>query len=217
MTAQAGSASSLSGVDAAERFALRITLRRQMRVIRAGLSASDRQQAADAIARQAQRARLLKPRLNIAIYLSVRGEADLAPLIERARRLGCRLYLPRVVNLRRGQMEFLRFTGLNELRRNRLGLLEPASTTTRIAPRKLDLVFVPLLAFDTDGHRLGTGGGFYDRRFAFLTSRRRWRKPRLIGVGYELQRVTLVPAERWDIALDAVVTERLVYRAFRSS
>ncbi len=215
MTAQAGSASSLSGIDAAERSAARSALRRQMRDKRAGLSTTTRHNAAVGIARLVQRAKLLKPRLRIAVYLGVRGEADLAPLIDRARRLGCRLYLPRVINLRRRQMEFLRFTGLAALRRNRLGLSEPVSVAQRIAPRDLDLVFVPLVAFDTNGHRLGTGGGFYDRRFAFLANRRRWRKPRLIGVGYELQRVTLVPSERWDIALDAIVTERFVYRPFK--
>ena len=180
MTAQAGSASSPSGIgSAAERSAARQALRRQMRKLRAGLTPQVQQHAARSFARQAHRARLLKPGLKVAAYVAVRNEADLAPLISRALKLGCRVYLPRVVNLTAGRMEFLRYTGRKPLRRNALGLLEPVSSAPRIAPRELDRVFVPLAAFDAQGNRLGTGGGFYDRRFAFLGSRRQWRKPRL--------------------------------------
>ncbi len=213
MTAQAGSASSPSGIaSAADRSAARGALRRQMRQVRAGLTLQDQQHAAQSFARQALRSRLLKCGLKVAAYVPVRNEADLAPLIARALKLRCRVYLPRIVNLRAGRMEFLRFEGLRHLRRNALGLLEPVSSAPRIAPRELDRVFVPLAAFDAMGNRLGTGGGFYDRRFAFLASRRQWRKPRLIGVAYEMQRVPSVPKEPWDIVMDAVMTERRLYR-----
>ncbi|MEY4932505.1 MAG: hypothetical protein RLZZ403_825 [Pseudomonadota bacterium] len=212
MTAQAGSASSpLPPGSAADRSAARQALRRQMRILRAGLSPRDRQQAARAFAGQAHRARLLKPGLKIAAYVAVRNEADLAPLIARALQLGCDVYLPRVVN-RKGRMEFLRFEGPGRLRRNAMGLWEPRSSSTRIAPRELDRVFVPLSAFDAAGRRLGTGGGFYDRRFAFLASRRQWRKPRLIGVAYEMQRVPSIPVEPWDVVMDAVITQDRLYR-----
>jgi 5-formyltetrahydrofolate cyclo-ligase len=213
MTAQAGSASSPpSGGSAAERSAARQSLRRQMRLLRASLTPLDQRYAARALARQAQRARLLKPGMKLAAYVAVRSEADLAPLIARALKLGCRVYLPRIVNLRAGRMEFRRYKGPRYLRRNALGLLEPVSSATLIAPRELDRVFVPLSAFDPMGNRLGTGGGFYDRRFAFLAGRRPWRKPRLIGVGHEIQRVPAVPMEPWDVVMDAVMTERRMYR-----
>ena len=109
MTAQAGSASSPSGLgSAAERSAARLGLRRQMRLLRAGLAPHDQQQAARSFARQAQRTGLLRPGLKVAAYVAVRNEADLAPLIARALRLKCQVYLPRVVNLKAGRMEFLR-------------------------------------------------------------------------------------------------------------
>lgn len=186
-------------------------MRRQMRLLRAGLTPQDRQHAARAFALQAQQTRLLKYGLKVAAYVAVRKEADLAPLIARALKLGCEVYLPRIANLRAGRMEFLRFEGLGRLRRNPLGLLEPVSSARRIPPRELDRVFVPLLAFDERGNRLGTGGGFYDRRFGYLGSRRQWRKPKLIGVGYDIQRVPSVPSEPWDVVMDAVITERCVY------
>lgn len=215
MTAQAGSASSTGIGSAAERAAARHALRRLMRGQRAGLTPQDRHHAAQAFARQAQRARLLGPGMKVAAYIAVRNEADLAPLIARALKLGCQVYLPRVMNLGAGRMEFLRFRGLRHLRRNALGLLEPDRSSPRIAPRALDRVFVPLAAFDSQGNRLGTGGGFYDRRFAFLGSRRQWRRPRLIGVAYEMQRVPLVPTEPWDVVMDGVITERCLYRPHR--
>ena len=75
----------------------------------------------------------------------------------------------------------------------------------------LDLVLVPLVGFDDQGTRLGMGGGFYDRSFATRLFRRYWRKPRLIGVAYELQRVAHLDRQPWDVALDGVVTEQRLY------
>ncbi len=214
MTAQAGSASSpLLPGSAADPSAARHALRREMRRLRAALPPKVRRHAADAFAKGAQRTRLLKPGMKVAAYVAVRNEADLAPLIALALKLRCQVYLPRVVNKRAGRMEFLRFRGFDRLRRNALGLLEPAPSAQRIAPGKLDRVFAPLSAFDADGRRLGTGGGFYDRRFAFLASRLQWRKPRLIGVAYEMQRVPSIPVEPWDVVMDAILTERGLHRA----
>ncbi len=212
MTAQAGSASSLSGIAPGSSRPARTDLRRLMRVKRQSLSPADRLMAAEGIAKRLLGARLLRRGQHVGVYLSVRSEADLAPLIDRATRLGCHLYLPRIVSLRSGRMEFLRFTSLSGLTRNHLGILEPGRTARRIAPRALDRVLVPLLAFDERGHRLGMGGGFYDRRFSFLRSDRRWRRPRLIGVAYDLQRVPHLDPHPWDVPLDAIVTELRLYR-----
>jgi 5-formyltetrahydrofolate cyclo-ligase len=78
-------------------------------------------------------------------------------------------------------------------------------------PWALDLVIMPLVAFDADCNRLGMGGGYYDRTFAYLNKRRFWRKPILIGVAHECQRVANLESEVWDIPLDAVVTEEKIY------
>ena len=69
-------------------------------------------------------------------------------------------------------------------------------------------MLVPLVAFDGAGNRLGMGGGFYDRTFAYRARRRRWRKPWLIGVAYEFQRLKSLPQRPWDVLLDGVLTER---------
>ena len=70
---------------------------------------------------------------------------------------------------------------------------------------------MPLVGFDEEGGRLGMGGGFYDRSFAFTRIRPRLR-PTLIGLAHELQKVQKLPVEPWDIPLDAVVTDHRIYR-----
>ncbi len=66
----------------------------------------------------------------------------------------------------------------------------------------------PLVAFDGEGNRLGMGGGYYDQTFGYKSRRRAWRKPMLIGVAYEFQRLSSLPARSWDVALDGIVTEK---------
>ena len=79
-----------------------------------------------------------------------------------------------------------------------------------------DVVFMPLLGFDLRGFRIGMGGGFYDASLAFLGRRRSWRRPRLIGLAFEAQRVDRLPEDEWDIPLDGVLTERRYYRFDKS-
>jgi 5-formyltetrahydrofolate cyclo-ligase len=74
----------------------------------------------------------------------------------------------------------------------------------------LDYVLFPLVGFDAQGSRLGMGGGFYDRTFAQTT---RWpKRPKLIGVAHDCQKVATLPLEPWDITLEAVVTDQGIYK-----
>ena len=85
-------------------------------------------------------------------------------------------------------------------------ILEPQDKAKKILAEDLDLVITPLLAFDAKGHRLGTGGGYYDRSFAFLYSNMK-KKPLMIGLAYSFQAAECLPTDPWDIALDGVITE----------
>ena len=70
---------------------------------------------------------------------------------------------------------------------------------------------VPLVAVDPHGTRMGTGAGFYDRCLQHLRTGRSWRRPKLIGLGYEFQRVAALAARAWDVPLDALLTEKDLY------
>jgi 5-formyltetrahydrofolate cyclo-ligase len=147
--------------------------------------------------------RLFAKGRRIAVYNAIDGEIDLSPVIEAAQRAHCALYEPRIVDMRTRKMEFVALA-------RRVGKFS-AVTNRRIDPRDLDVVLVPLVAFDLRGWRLGFGAGFYDRKFAFL--RRGFRiRPLLIGVGYEFQRMPPQQLQSWDVALRAVVTEQRWYR-----
>jgi 5-formyltetrahydrofolate cyclo-ligase len=156
--------------------------------------------------------RIVKKGQRIAVYAAFDGEIDLSPVIRQAQRAGCVLYAPHIVNMRARRMEFVECT---KVALGCYGFGHKCSSISlshnqlhrRINPRLLDIVLLPLVAFDVHGWRLGFGAGFYDRKFSFL--RRRFvKKPILIGVGYEFQRVPPQVPNTWDVLLDAVVTER---------
>lgn len=91
---------------------------------------------------------------------------------------------------------------------NRFGIPEPVTPSTWMTPAQLELVLVPLLGFDRRGHRLGFGGGYYDRSFAFLKAGARPREPLLVGIAYAFQEVPQLQPAAWDIALDFIATEQ---------
>lgn len=191
-------------------------LRRQMRARRRAVSIADQRRAAESIARILDRQHWLRPGRRVAAYLSHGHEPDLTDALELMRRRHCRLYLPVVTQAGRGRMEFLSFDTGTPLRYGAFGIREPDPRhAERIRVRELDLILVPLVAVDPSGTRLGNGAGFYDRRLSHLRGERRWRRPRLVGIAYDFQRVTHLPAQPWDVPLDAVITERRCYPSLR--
>ena len=184
-----------------------------MRALRRQVSSFERRKAARAFARIVSQALLLRPGKHIAVYLPLGHEADMSEVIALARERACELYLPRVTDHRRGRMQFVAFSAHSHLRRNAFGILEPSSSIASLRVRDLDIVFMPLVAFDACGWRLGSGAGFYDRKLHHLKAGRRWRRPRLIGIAYDFQRVPRLVPQRWDIPFDAVITERGMQRS----
>jgi 5-formyltetrahydrofolate cyclo-ligase len=187
-------------------------LRRQIRLQRRAMTGAEQESCAQRLARHAGKDPLVFNSQHIAAYLAADGEMDPWPLMERLWSLGKTLYLPILVPFSEQRLWFSAYTPGERLIANRFGILEPErSHYRRISPVALDLVLTPLVAFDPAGHRLGMGGGYYDRSFAFLKTRRHWRKPRLLGLAYEFQRLHRIDAAAWDVPLDAVATEDTVY------
>lgn len=146
---------------------------------------------------------------NIAAYYPKDAEIDPRPLIELSWNLGKRCFLPVLDPLKSKKLLFMEYTQNDPLFPNRFGVLEPPFNSKRLIPSWfLDLVFVPLIAFDNKGHRLGRGGGYYDHTFAYFKENVRSKRPKLIGLAYEFQEVDAIPEEAWDLQLTGVATEK---------
>lgn len=180
-------------------------LRREMRAQRRALTTRQRRDAAASLHRTLFSLPRIRHARNLAMYLPVQGEVSLEPAIERAWSLNIPVYLP---CLRGRSLEFRRYRPDSMLTENRFGIPEPVrGENERLNARFLDVVLAPLVAFDSHGERLGTGGGYYDRTFAFLRHRTCWQRPTLIGVAYAFQQVAKLPAAAWDIPMQGVVTD----------
>jgi 5-formyltetrahydrofolate cyclo-ligase len=136
----------------------------------------------------------------VGAYVAMKDEADPHLLVKTLVLKNCTLALPRVV-ARDEPLAFHRWKPGDELRRGAFGILEPAKDTPLAFPH---ILLVPLLAFDARGHRLGYGGGFYDRTLDFLRANS---TVRAIGVAYAGQEVGELPREDHDHVLDAIITE----------
>jgi 5-formyltetrahydrofolate cyclo-ligase len=190
----------------------RQALRMQMRQARRAIDNQERMRHAEACARRLLNHAAFRNARRIAAYLPADGELDTTPLIERAWEMGKRVYLPVLLPHGENRLWFARYTPDTRLIRNRFGIPEPAHAThIRVAPLALDLVLTPLVAFDAQGHRLGMGGGFYDRSFAYLLRHTCWLRPRLIGLAYDFQHRPRLPHQPWDVPLHAVATDRNLY------
>ena len=193
------------------------------------------------IARHADRALNLRSGRRIGIYAATAEELDTSPLIAVALRRGCLVYLPRID--RRPGVRSMRFAQIADctltlpcspqaarfaplaarrsplaaprsLRANRFGIVEPDGPQLT-SVRLLDVVFLPLVGFDRHGTRLGMGGGYYDRAFAFMRLRSSWHAPLLVGIGYSAQEVSRIAPAAHDVPLDLVITEHGIIHCAR--
>lgn len=194
--------STAPSVDAA-----RNALRRDLRARRAALSARERLSAAEGVVAHLERIPEFLTDRRIAGYWATGGELPLMGLMPGLRARGQSWHLPVVVAGRR--LRFAPWSPGTDVVPNRYGIPEPACAEADLRrPHEVDLVLVPLLGFDRRGWRLGFGGGYYDRSFAFLRERDAPGTPVLVGVGYAMQEVEAIGPMPWDVRLDYVATER---------
>ncbi len=189
----------------------RKNIRLMMRRKRRQLSQQKQKIAALKIARILQRDKIFVRSKNIALYLANDGEISPHYILEIARRLKKNCYLPVVSGFPQAKMYFAKYEQGDRLQKNRFGIYEPRINRPRIAAKwVLNLVLVPLVAFDLLGNRLGMGAGFYDRAFAFK-QKLPTRSPVLIGLAHHFQQVEKLPADSWDIPLDAIATDQSLF------
>lgn len=142
----------------------------------------------------------------VAGYWPVRGEIDPRPLMETFLLEQAQLALP-VVMAKDAPLQFRAWHPDDALEPGAFGIDVPGEKRPVLTP---SLLLVPLVAFDARCHRIGYGAGFYDRSLSALRAQR---PVVTVGLAYEGQRISKVPAGRHDVALDYVVTEAGCYRA----
>lgn len=183
-------------------------LRRRILERRTSLDPAYREAANRAIAAALQDLSLYRQAQIIMYYVDFRGEVATRGLIRQALDAGKSVCVPLTRPVTR-EMVVCRITDLSDLAPGNYGVLEPILDQCEVLdPKSLDMVIVPGVAFDDRCHRLGYGGGYYDRFARLLRSS----CPR-IALAYECQIVNSVPVDRYDWPVDAVITEkRIIYR-----
>lgn len=146
----------------------------------------------------------------IACYWPFDGEVDTQSIISILQSLDKTCYLP-VLDAKTKLLHFAEYAVDTPLQTNRYGIAEPIQSKIGVSILCLDLILLPMVAFDAQGHRLGTGGGYYDRTLHSLGSCPRPTKPLLVGLAYEFQRITYLQPQPWDITLDGIITDQQLY------
>ena len=188
-------------------------LRRELRRRRQQVPPEQQQRASIAIAARIATSSEFGRSRRIAAYVGSKGEIDPMPLLHLAYDMGKHCYLPVLHPFLRGRLWFVPWTPYTPMQFNRFGIPEPLFARDRICkPQWLDLVITPLLGFDEHCHRLGMGGGFYDRTFAMKRTAKRHGKPKLFGVAHDIQRCESLHVAPWDISLDNIITPTQRYR-----
>lgn len=178
-------------------------IRQQVRHLRRAMTDEQQAQAAEQLAELALNYAPVTAARNIALFLSVDGELNTRPLIARLWHLKKAVYLPVLHPFSPGNLLFLRYSPDTPLIPNKLRIPEPPLDIRQlITLDQLDLMLVPLVAFDQYGQRLGMGGGFYDRTL------QNWQQHGFlpVGVAHDCQQVDSLPVAEWDVPLPAVMT-----------
>ncbi len=184
----------------------RPALRAQMSERRRALDPPARMGAAQGVRRQLETLPAFVDAARVAGYWACNGELPLNLVLAAVALRHQQIFLPRIEGPRR--MRFAPWKLGDEVQPNRYGIPEPARDDGHVDADALDVVLVPLLAFDRRGHRIGHGGGFYDASLAFLRQSPRPARPLLIGVGYAFQECPDIEPADWDVRLDLVATDQ---------
>lgn len=186
-------------------------LRQKKREQRRQLNTSKQAKHAQQLAERLLRHPTFIDSQRIAAYLSNDGEIDPVHIIEQAWKLGKQVYLP-VLSAHENSLLFALFKKGSPMCRNQFGIDEPDCLPEHwLTAQHMDLILLPLVAFDEQGNRMGMGGGFYDRSLANI--RQQKKSTQLIGLAHEIQKTVSLEVQSWDVPLDAVATENNYYKA----
>ena len=196
----------------------RKSLRSKVRSRRRLLSQEEQNIAEKLLSDQLSQHKKIQSAQHIAIYLANDGELDPMDFILWCWSQGKHVYLPVIHPFNHHNLLFLHYDKTTKLIANKFGILEPTLNVNNVCPlSQLDILVTPLVAFDTNGARLGMGGGFYDRTLASWFSQQKQQKLtnvdatsqsrfHPIGIAHNCQLVETIPTEPWDIPLPEIIT-----------
>lgn len=179
---------------------LKSKIRREILQKRRGMSEEERNLCSERINSRLLASPLFRAADRICAFYPLTDEVNLLPLIMEARKMGKRIFLPRIIR-DTNQLSFHEWREHEPLVEGPFGTKEPSP----IAPPlddPADLILIPGVAFDRKGGRLGYGKGYYDFFLRELPS-----IPYLLAPAFSLQVVEQVPLDSWDHKVDAIVTE----------
>lgn len=182
-------------------------LRRQFRKARQGITQDERLQYDQAIGDHITALVVQQGAARIAGYLAFDGEPDITTTLARANTGMAQVNLPVITaSVTQASMIFRRWLPHDEaaLKKNNFGIDEPV-IGPQAGAADLDIIFMPLVAWDSMGGRLGMGAGYYDRA---LTDVANLSQPLRIGVAYEAQKADSIPMTENDVRLHGVITEK---------
>ncbi|MBT3307977.1 MAG: 5-formyltetrahydrofolate cyclo-ligase [Gammaproteobacteria bacterium] len=184
-------------------------LRKSIRKKRAALSEAQRQLHAEQLFSHCVRHPLFQRSRRIAGFIANDGEMDPRHLLEHALEQRRSCYLPVLNQLHGNRLWFAPFRQDSDLTPNRYGIPEPALFPPKPTPAwSLDLVLTPLVAFDSEGGRIGMGGGYYDRTFSHTKRSGNHKRPFLLGIAHSFQETRKIALNPWDVPLDGIATEQ---------
>ena len=190
------------------------SLRKEMRCKRRNLDEQQQDRAAADLLKNLLKLPSFTQAKRISMYFPNDGEIDPALAMLKALSMAKRCYYPIIFPGRKPKLFFAKVTPGCRLKPDRMGILSPVVPSREwLKPSQLDLILLPLVAFDQYGSRIGMGGGFYDASLAFLANRKHWQRPKLIGIAHEIQKAEKITTDHWDIPLELIVTDKAIYKS----
>ena len=185
-----------SGAELSE---AKAALRKELRAELGKLSPEDRASASEQVCERLRQTTVWRRAHAVLGYVPLSDEIDVFPLLDRARQEGRRIALPQFNPQAGAYVACQIYDRHKDLTPGKFGILEPGRHCPPVGMQELDLILVPGLAFDKDGHRLGRGRGFYDRLLASVSAVK-------CGLAFDQQVRVQIPVEPHDVLLDCIVT-----------
>jgi 5-formyltetrahydrofolate cyclo-ligase len=189
-------------------------LRSGFRKLRQKLSESEQLLAAHELTLNLFKLDVINNANHIAGYWPNDGEISPLLFLEQAMRQGKKCYLPLIIGENTLMLDFASYTTNDQLLKNNFGIFEPNPLKQEVYVtnlESLDVILVPLVAFDLKGSRLGMGAGYYDATLSRLIDVEPAKRPVIIGLGHDCQQYPNLPVDDWDWSLNIVVTDKNIF------